>query len=427
MREQGLFRREAIQAKRSDMLGPIQAAAPLSGWVFVAFALVLAGAIIVFLLFGHYTRRAHVSGSLVPSRGLLALDASLNGRVSRVWVDEGQAVRSGQPLLTLTAQTDSPGVGDVHAVIAQRLKAQQRRLASDRSVLRATMDARRKELAEQVRLYLAQRQQVREQLALVRQRVASDRALLVRIEPLGRKGFVSAIQIERQRAQVLQGRVQQRELSRQVLALSQQIHTAQRKIKQLPLDQTTQENALARQRAILDQQLARNQGQSTLVLRSPADGTVTSLLVNPGQTVRAGEAVLSVLPAGAKLEAQLLVPSRAAGFLDPGQRVVLRYRAYPYQKFGQYYGRIAVVPRSALTPVEVSALMGFQSPIPLYRVRVKLDQQNIRAYGKTQALKPGMALDADILMDRRSLLEWVFEPLYGMRRQLTTSAGDSHG
>jgi len=123
----------------------------------------------------------------------------------------------------------------------------------------------------------------------------------------------------------------------------------------------------------------------------------------------------------------LLVPSRAIGFIEPGSRVVLRYQAFPYQKFGQQYGRVTDISRSALSPPDIAALMGQQAQQqePLYRIQVKLDSQQISVYGKPEPVKPGMALEADILMERRRLIEWVFEPLYGVARHL---AGDAaHG
>ncbi len=160
------------------------------------------------------------------------------------------------------------------------------------------------------------------------------------------------------------------------------------------------------------------------MLRAPRDGIVSTVLPKPGQMVSTGQPLLAILPIGSTLQAQLLVPSRAVGFIDPGSRVVLRYEAYPYQKFGQQYGEVTDVSRSALGASDIAALIGQQGQQPLYRVQVKLDKPFVLAYGKREALKPGMALQADILMDRRSLLEWVFEPLYGMAHHLT---GGAHG
>jgi membrane fusion protein len=155
---------------------------------------------------------------------------------------------------------------------------------------------------------------------------------------------------------------------------------------------------------------------------------ISSLLLKPGQMVTAGQSLLSLLPAGSVLQAQLLVPSRAVGFIEPGSRVVLRYQAFPYQKFGQHFGHVAEVSRSALSPAEVTALTGSepqQNQEPLYRVQVTLDSQAVWAYGKAEGLRPGMALDADVLMERRRLIEWVFEPLYGLAHHLR--GGATHG
>ena len=51
---------------------------------------------------------------------------------------------------------------------------------------------------------------------------------------------------------------------------------------------------------------------------------------------------------------------------------------------------------------------------PLYRITVQLDRQDVPAYGAPQSLAPGMQLDADVLLDRRRLIEWIFEPVLGI-------------
>lgn len=99
---------------------------------------------------------------------------------------------------------------------------------------------------------------------------------------------------------------------------------------------------------------------------------------------------------------------------EPGDRVLLRYQAYPYQKFGHYGGKVIRVSRSAITPTTANG----ESADPYYRVLVALDQQSITAYGKQETLRPGMRLDADILDERRKLYEWVLEPLYSLRGQI---------
>jgi len=244
--------------------------------------------------------------------------------------------------------------------------------------------------------------------------------MLAKIKPLAAKGFVSAVQIQQQETAVLDAQAQYKTLVRQQLDTRQQLDATQQQLAQLPLDDSSKRNDTERQLASLTQSMAQNEMQRAVVLRAPHDGVVSTVLLKEGQMVGAGQPLLSILPSGSSLQAQLLVPSRAIGFIEPGSRVVLRYQAFPYQKFGQQYGRVTDISRSALSPPDIAALMGQQAQQqePLYRIQVKLDSQQISVYGKPESVKPGMALEADILMERRRLIEWVFEPLYGMAHHL---------
>ena len=104
------------------------------------------------------------------------------------------------------------------------------------------------------------------------------------------------------------------------------------------------------------------------------------------------------------------MPSHAVGFIEPGDRVLLRYQAYPHQKFGHQAGRILRLSRSAtLAPGATE---------PHYRAVVALDAQTVTAFGRQEPLRPGMVLEADILGERRKLYEWLLEPLYSLRGRI---------
>ncbi|MHB1056827.1 MAG: HlyD family secretion protein [Rhodanobacter sp.] len=424
---QGLFRQEVIDAKRGEWLGSIIVAAPLSRWLLTALALTLAAAILLFLFLGHYTRRETVTGQLVPSAGLLNVSAPIAATVTHLQVHDGQVVKAGDVLLTLSSEQDSAVLGDTHALIGQQLEAQRSRLQSDLSNQRQLSEQQAGALGSKVALLRSQLVQITGQLAIQQKQVDSNQQLLDRIKPLEAKGFVSAVQIQQQKAALLDAQAQYKALVRQQLDNRQQLDATRQQLVQLPLDDVSKRNDIERQLATITQSMAQNEMQRAIVLRAPRDGVVSAVLLKEGQMVGPGQAMLSILPAGSLLQAQLLVPSRAIGFIEPGSRVVMRYQAYSYQKFGQQYGRVTDISRSALSAPDVLALLGQQpqQQEPLYRVQVSLDSQQVLAYGKREPVKPGMALDADILMDRRRLIEWVFEPLYGMAHHL---AGDAaHG
>jgi membrane fusion protein len=125
---------------------------------------------------------------------------------------------------------------------------------------------------------------------------------------------------------------------------------------------------------------------------------------------------MTITPAGAALVAEVYVPSRAIGFIKPGQAVRLLYDAFPYQRFGPAAGTVQAVSATVLYPQEVQAAMRIDEPV--YRVVVQLAQQVMPAFGRSMNLSPGMALSADIVLEQRSFAEWLFEPILAMRGRL---------
>lgn len=205
-------------------------------------------------------------------------------------------------------------------------------------------------------------------------------------------------------------------MQRQATAARRGLAQLQQAQQELPGHRLADKAVFQRDLAALEQEQVETEARGALAVSAPVTGVVATQLVKPGQAVQAGQPLLSLLPGNGTLEAELLVPSRAIGFIEPGDRVLLRYQAYPYQKFGHQQGRVARISRSALNQGELQTLLGSATQSePLYRVTVRLAKQAITAYGKPELLKPGMALEADVLGEKRRLIEWVFEPLYSLK------------
>lgn len=207
---QGLFRQEVIDAKRGQWLGSIIVAPPLSRWLPTALAVVLATAIVLFLFFGHYTRRETVTGQLVPSAGLLNVAAPVAGTVTRLQVHDGQAVKAGEVLLQLSSEQDSAALGDTHELVGQQLAAQRVRLQDDLSNQTQSSWQEANALQAKAILLRAQIAQIAGQLDIQRQQVDSNRQMLERIEPLAAKGYVSAVQMQQQKSALLEAQTQYR-------------------------------------------------------------------------------------------------------------------------------------------------------------------------------------------------------------------------
>ncbi len=387
-----LFRSEVIEAKRGEWLGTIRLSTPLSHSVLTVAALCIVAALIAFAIFGEYTRRERTSGTLVPNAGLIEIPAPTAGMIERVLVEQGAIVHAGESLVSLSSDRVSAALGDTAAIVGEQLGLQRSRIEADLADQDRLQREKSAALNGRVEALRAQVTQLDAQRAIQQQQAKNARAMLARFQPLLDKGYISALQVQQQEAAALEAEAQLTALARQRLDTQQQIAEQQDQLRQLPLNTDAQRHESERKRAEIDQALAQNEVTRAAVLRAPQDGIVSSVMVKPGQAIAAGQIAIAIVPKDSALEAQLLVPSRAIGFVEPGNRVVLRYQAYPYQKFGLHGGRVKTVSRNAMTPQQVSNLFGQQTSEAMYRIDVTLDAQSIEAYGRQEALRPGMAL-----------------------------------
>jgi membrane fusion protein len=191
--------------------------------------------------------------------------------------------------------------------------------------------------------------------------------------------------------------------------------------RQAQLQLRTELGDVDRAIAALEQERVETAARRRLVLTAARGGTVSALNVKLGQTVGNGQTLALLLPTndsgGLSLQAELYAPSRTSGFVRPGQTVWIRLAAFPYQKFGMAQGEVVEVSNAPIAPQD---LPPGQSSEPLYRIRARLQRQTMDAYGQQYQLKAGMALEADVVQDRRSVGELVFEPLFAARAKRGT-------
>lgn len=411
-----LFRREVLEARRAGGLGGVSLAQPPGWWMLVATASAAALVIALYLVFGSYTRRSPVVGQLVPALGLATVQAPAAGVVEEMRAGEGTRVAAGEVLAIIAVPRVSIASGPAGADLEQNLRAREAGLQSARQ-------GQQRSLAVQAAGLTAQLDAARHELALVEaetgtreRQIHLSEAALARLRELHAQRFVSPVQLQQQESAWLDQVGALQALRRQAATLQRSLVQLRQALDELPGQRQTLQAGVQRDLAALAQERVELEAQGAVVITAPVAGVVATQIAKPGQAVQAGQPLLTVLPGDGRLEAELLVPSRAAGFITPGDRVLLRYQAFPWQKFGHQQGRVASISRSALAPQELGTWAGAAGGNqPLYRVTVALARQSITAYGKPEALKPGMLLDADILGETRRLGEWLFEPLYSLR------------
>jgi len=423
-----LFRPEAVDGQRQSWLGGVQLVRPLSMTLLTVFTVSVAALVIGYLFVGEYTRKAHVSGVLVPDLGLIRLVPPEAATVLANHAREGQRVTRGDVLFELSVDRATIA-GDTQAAVQQSLAERERSLQASLRQQEQLLQAQRTGLDRRLADMRRELVQIEAEAAIQQQRLELAQQSQARLESLRNENFISDAALQTKAEELLGQKAQLQALERQRAAQLREIGTLETQQRELPLRAEALQRQTERSLAALSQESVESAARQRIVIRAPQDGVLTTVLAEVGQSVQPNMALASLMPAQAKLEAHLYAPSSAIGFLRPDQAVQLRYQAYAYQKFGHYLGHVLQVSRTPLQANELAGLTlstaatgagagalsgGPNTGEPLYRITVALDRQDVSAYGQAQPLAPGMQLEADVLLDRRRLIEWLFEPVLGV-------------
>jgi membrane fusion protein len=405
-----LFRREVLNQQGRRLAGDVILATPPGAWPLTAVVVAAVITALTFATLAPYARTETVTGWIVPSSGLIRLVAQDGGIVESVSVREGDRVRAGEPIAVVRLSPELAGrdaIGELAESLEARGQAAQLRAQAAQAALRAEQTR----LAERVAGLERQIAEARSRVVAQEGRVALARDEVRRAEQIFAQGFLPRRELDLRRAGALSEDGALAELRGDLLALEDQIAEARARQRSIPIDARAAEADATSTAAILAGERTRTDREGAYVVTATVDGVVAALPVRRGQAVSSEAALAVLMPAGASLGADLYVPTRAAGFIAPGQPVRLMYQAFPHQKFGTGSGRIVTVSQATLAPRDID-IPGLTFSEPMYRIRVALDRPTVPAYGRDMPLRPGMLLTADIVIDRRSLLEWLLDPLY---------------
>jgi membrane fusion protein len=354
-------------------------------------------------------------GVLTPDRGLMRLMPAAPGTVVERRVAEGQVVHAGEVIFVVSV--DRPWLGaDAQALVRRSLDERRRSLGDAARAQQQLSTARRLALGRRLDAMRSELEQLDAEVGLQQQRLTLAQQALTRLQSLQADQFVSSAQVQAKSEEVLGLRGAASALARQRETLLRDRAEIEGERQALPLLTGNAVGGLERELSQANREAVEQDAEQRLVVRAPQAGTVSTVLAEPGQSVSPASALATIVPAGSTLQAQLYAPSSAIGFVQAGQRVRLRYEAFPYQKFGQQIGHVTQVSRAPLTAGELAALAlpaGGAGGEPLFRITVTLDAQPAG-----MQLAAGMRMQADVLLERRRLVEWLFEPLLGLRHRL---------
>jgi membrane fusion protein len=408
-----LFRQEVMEFQQHNrQWGRVVPLQPLSVTLMVWCVAAAAAGVIAFLVFAQYARKETAPGYLAPASGTARVFAPQPGIISAVYVGQGDNVEKGQPLLAVTTSQVATSGEDVNAAILATLQQQKQALTHQivEEVHRTASE--RERLTAQVREHENVLGELNAQIAVQRQRISLMQAIVDTGSQLRVKGLVSEVDLRHRQEAMLEQQQALISLTQQTTARQGQLSEVRFNLEQLPFTHGDKIQTLRNGLAAAEERIAEVNGRTAYVVRAPIGGRISLLRASEGQAADPRRLQLQIVPDNSKLQAELFIPARAIAFVEVGQDVRLLFDAFPYQRFGTYHGRITKVSQTVLLDSDVDGPIKLREPA--YTATVALDRMDITAHGKKIALQPDMSLKADIILEKRTLVDWIFTPLRHM-------------
>jgi membrane fusion protein len=386
-------------------------------WYAVGFYAIVAATILTFLISSSYARKVELQGVLAPRDGLAEVFSAESGTITELYAKEGLQVKAGAPLATVSVDRFERDAAPIGGLLDEANTARERAaglssrannlaLAKERADVLTRIESNRQE----ARLLATQHDFALSRVGRARERLASIKTLLG-------KGYVSNIQVQQLEDALTEYQIQ-------VVSIEQQQADARRTQAQLALEMqdlaaraTANEAATAEAAAGLLEKRAAAAAQRSLTLVAPRDGRIAALAMKQGERVSAGGVLATIAPNNLRLRAEFNAPSRAIGFIRPGDSVRLKFAAFPYEVFGFGKGRVETVSDA---PIRVPTAAGGGEGEAEYAVRVALDQGFVHGFDRDWPLMPGMKVEGVVTLERRSLLQWLLAPALAARARAST-------
>ncbi len=336
----------------------------------------------------------------------------------------------GEVLAVLSGEQRS-GSGETRRQVLHALGARRDSLIAERDSHRALFARQAESQVARLAVIEAEAVSLDAEFALQRERVDLAERSAARMRDLRDRGLSTLDDLQRAEEAAFDQALSLQVLERTRATVNRTRVELETEIAERPLREKLQLAENDRAIAQIEQELAEAEAARETVVTATRPGTITALRATPGDAVEPSAALMTLIPADTVLQAQIYGQSRDIGFVEKGQQVLVRYDAYPHQKFGQYSGVVRDVSRATVGPGELAEASGASDPLaqlgaagqPVYRITVDLDAQSATAYGRAVRLQPGMTLQADIQIETRRLWQWVLDPLYSLRGRTDPKEG----
>lgn len=410
-----LFRQEVIESRRQRLFGEVILSQPLSTTIMVGVLCAILVIAAIWVTQSSYSRIETVPGILVTDQPTAKVFVPQPGLVVQLNVADNENVRKGQRLAVIKLDRQAESGRDILSQSSQSIEDRLKLNNAQIGIFHQRMDLEKSRFTDMIRAADQQIASLDQQIELQAQIVESNRQIFEQLGSVVDRGFVSKVEYERRRQTLISSRQQLEALKQQRSSQQSERIQAQAQIKALPVEEARNTGDIKSQQSALSQQKLQIEGDRSYVITAPVSGRVTAIQTAAGRAATVQSPLLVIVPEGSKMRAELYAPTRAIGFVKKGQETRILFDAFPYQRFGSFGGKIKSVSKTIFDPRETDVPIKLEEAV--YKIVVELDRQHVNGFGENISLQPGMTLNANIILERQSFLDWILTPLNAVRRR----------
>ncbi|WP_275502265.1 HlyD family secretion protein [Sphingomonas pollutisoli] len=394
------------------MSGEVVITLPAS-WHIASYSLFLfTFSVLAFLSFVPYSRVETVAGIVTPDTGLAAIIPTRNGILTRLDVHEGEKIKKGAILAFIRSEEDGEDELSSSEKVEESLYNQERSIILQKEATIISNISDQKIIDSDISGLEDELLQIDSQISTQKDLLLSAQNHLDKAQMAYSRGYISGRDMQAREDLVL---TRQQSLSQ----LNQSLTSKKAALEKAKSDKQRQHAQAMVAIAQLDgaqagivQQLENTKGSRSYAVRAPMSGQVTALTARPGQAVDSRRPLMTIIPAYSHLRGELSIPSTAIGFIKVGQEVRVAIDAFPYQRFGTIAGKVLTVSSSTIVETSTDG-----KAISVYPTTISLSRNSIDAFGKIEHLLPGMSINVRIVVQKQSLIEWLFQPIFAVSKR----------
>ncbi|HEY9654894.1 MAG TPA: HlyD family type I secretion periplasmic adaptor subunit [Crinalium sp.] len=389
------------------------------------------------IAWAHFSKIDEVAiaqGQLIPSTEVRPIRAGSVGSIQQINVKEGDQIRKGQVIVVMDSALPQAEVArltqasklireDIARLQAERTGSANAGTQVQDQLLQARLgefDRKRAAAIDEAQRQLSARDEALATLSRLQANLINARDGLANanireqaLSSLKGSGAVPQLDYIRAQDEVTQAKdrvvsyekeinVQREKIRQAESAYSSDQNTATGLVSQRQSEILTQFTKRQEEQASFDGQLAQaKKQQERETIAAPFDGTVYNVKATRGP-VQSGEELVSLVPKDENIVLEVKILNRDIGFINKGMRAKVKLATFSYQEFGIVEGKVIGVSPNAIVEKDIGLV---------FPTRIQLNKRAVDVRGQSVNFTPGMQATAEIVTRKKSVLDFLIEPI----------------